>query len=328
MVKRYYPFVVSVFVLIALLTFVDLTDLLGKVLSIEFKILAAVFALHIVQVAIVALRWRLVLGGIRSRIPYLSALRYQFMAVTAGLFMPASIGTGAAQAVLANDHIPMSKAVNSAIIDRYIAGISMVAVTLCIIPFAPFTLANFSETNAALIAVFTLVAFAVPLIFILVLARTRVRKIKHIRKFLADIRTIGLRTERMAILLVTSICGTLLYIFSFFVLARYQGLDIGFLHLVILMPPVMLAAAMPISYGGWGIREGGLVAALSLIGIPAVDTIAISVQQGVIAMLPGVLGGILWTSRSIGNARRIAESIDTNSLNPVPEQPAPPSNRS
>ncbi len=321
-IKRFYPIFVSVFVLAALITFVDIENFVGKLVSIEAEVLAAVLAIHLLQVGVVALRWRLVLGGIGARIRYSLVVRFQFMALSAGLFMPASIGTGAVQAVLANDHVPVSKAVNSAIIDRYIAAISLVLVTLCMMPFATFLLADFSETSVALIAIFPLLAVMLSLAVLAALARTRYRVVSHIRKFLDDFRTIGLRIGRMTQLFVTSVVGLLLYVAAFFLLARSQGIDITFLSLLVLMPPVMLAAAMPISYGGWGVREGALAAALSLVGVPAVDTIALSIQQGVVALVPGALGGVLWAGQSIANAQRLAASIDADSLRPLPQQPA------
>lgn len=323
-VKRFYPIAVSVFVLAALTTLVDISDLLKRLTSIEVTVLATVLAIHLLQVGVVALRWRLVLGGIGARIPYPIVIRYQFMALSAGLFMPASIGTGAVQAVLANDHVPVSKAVNSAIIDRYIAAISLVLTTLCMMPFATFILADFSEANAALALAAPLLAVVLSLAILSAIARSRYRFVTHIRKFLDDFRAIGLRAGRMANLFLTSVGGLLLYIAAFFILARAQEVDIAFVDLIILMPPVMLAAAMPISYGGWGVREGALAATLSLVDVPAVDAIALSVQQGIIALIPGILGGVLWAGRSISNARQLADSIDAYSPRPFSEQRAAP----
>ena len=54
----------------------------------------------------------------------------------------------------------------------------------------------------------------------------------------------------------------------------------------------MLAAAIPISLAGWGVREGALVFLFGLYGVPAGTAFAISILFGaclVIASAPGIL---------------------------------------
>ena len=51
-------------------------------------------------------------------------------------------------------------------------------------------------------------------------------------------------------------------------LARAQHLDVSFVDFLMLMPPVLLLGALPISVGGWGVRENVLVdMALAPIGV-------------------------------------------------------------
>jgi uncharacterized membrane protein YbhN (UPF0104 family) len=77
-------------------------------------------------------------------------------------------------------------------------------------------------------------------------------------------------------------------------IARAMHAPVDFSQAVIVIPPVMLIAAVPISVGGWGVREGVMVVAFSLIGLPQVDGFAISVMLGILLFLVGVIGGVLW----------------------------------
>jgi uncharacterized membrane protein YbhN (UPF0104 family) len=78
------------------------------------------------------------------------------------------------------------------------------------------------------------------------------------------------------------------------VLAHSLGAALSPLDALILLPPVILLTAIPITIGGWGVREGAMVAALGLVGIPAHLALAISVLLGLAVVVIGLLGGGVW----------------------------------
>jgi hypothetical protein len=63
---------------------------------------------------------------------------------------------------------------------------------------------------------------------------------------------------------------------------------------VLVAPAVMLAAALPVSLGGWGVREGAMVIALGLFGVATRDALALSVAYGLVLLATGALGALLW----------------------------------
>jgi uncharacterized membrane protein YbhN (UPF0104 family) len=67
---------------------------------------------------------------------------------------------------------------------------------------------------------------------------------------------------------------------------------------LLLIPPVTLVSAVPISIAGWGVREGAMVAAFVYAGLPEGDGLAVSVLYGAQLFTIGCLGGLLWVSRS------------------------------
>ena len=72
------------------------------------------------------------------------------------------------------------------------------------------------------------------------------------------------------------------------------GLDVPLLACLVLVPPAMLVATLPISLGGWGVREGVLVAAFAMIGISADAALAVSVAFGLLVMASGGVGLAVW----------------------------------
>lgn len=70
------------------------------------------------------------------------------------------------------------------------------------------------------------------------------------------------------------------------------GVSLGWYLLV--TPTVMLVALLPISIGGWGVREGAMLIGLGLAGVSSVDALVISVLFGLCGTTIGVAGAIVW----------------------------------
>jgi hypothetical protein len=81
-------------------------------------------------------------------------------------------------------------------------------------------------------------------------------------------------------------------------LARSQHLDVPFADLLVLLPPVTLLASLPISAGGWGVREGAMVAALAAAGVAGAAALLISIELGLLTALVSLPGGAIWLYRT------------------------------
>src|SRR5262249_29123511 len=68
---------------------------------------------------------------------------------------------------------------------------------------------------------------------------------------------------------------------SIYILSQSLHIDLGLIDCFILMPPVIFLSLMPVSIGGWGVREGAMVFMLGLIGIAAEQALPLSVLVGV-----------------------------------------------
>jgi glycosyltransferase 2 family protein len=71
-------------------------------------------------------------------------------------------------------------------------------------------------------------------------------------------------------------------------------INLTLLDCLVLMQPVALISAVPISVGGWGVREGAMIGLLSLVGVPASAALVLSVQIGLLTVLVSLPGGVLW----------------------------------
>jgi glycosyltransferase 2 family protein len=76
----------------------------------------------------------------------------------------------------------------------------------------------------------------------------------------------------------------------FYCSARALGAPVSAFYVVALVPPALFSMSIPISLGGWGLREASVVALWAMAGLPAADGLASSVLYGAIALastLPG-----------------------------------------
>jgi uncharacterized membrane protein YbhN (UPF0104 family) len=81
---------------------------------------------------------------------------------------------------------------------------------------------------------------------------------------------------------------------SLWLLTRGLQADVPLAPFLVLTPIVVLVIMLPISLGGWGVREGALITALSFMHVPSEVALLVSVQFGLIMIAVGLPGGALW----------------------------------
>src|ERR1700730_16429292 len=98
----------------------------------------------------------------------------------------------------------------------------------------------------------------------------------------------------LAAVFTLAVATHLLNILVFWMLGQSLGLPITLQQWFIVAPTVLLVSMLPISIGGWGVREGAMVVALHGFGISAEDALLPSVLFGLCAVAATLPGGILW----------------------------------
>jgi uncharacterized membrane protein YbhN (UPF0104 family) len=88
----------------------------------------------------------------------------------------------------------------------------------------------------------------------------------------------------------------LLNVLVFWMLGQSLGLTVAFDQWFIVVPTVLLISMLPISIGGWGVREGAMVLALRGFGIPTEEALLPSILFGLCAVTATLPGAIFWIS--------------------------------
>jgi hypothetical protein len=293
---------VSVLLLGVLLWWIGIERLVSQALTIKPQFALLALGLQLIQNDCATRRWTTILRAFKEPPSHLRMLRFQYMALFTQLFLPSSIGGATVRVgVLLRSGYPLGIAVNSVLLDRIVAFGGLVLLAIIFLPAVASSLSlGGSAGRLAVVVVSAIGALGAlgaalwwrPMSFWLgLLKRTPL-------KFLADPLELAIpnliRPRTVTVAFVLSLFGQFAAIVSIFILAVGMELHVGLLDCILVMPPVMLLAALPISIAGWGVREGAMVVAFGLLEIPPESALLLSVQFAIIGHIATTPGAIAW----------------------------------
>jgi len=101
-------------------------------------------------------------------------------------------------------------------------------------------------------------------------------------------------------LLLRVVCVSLVFHLSQvcvqWVLGKATGVSIPLSYCLVFHPIMSVATALPVSIGGFGVREGGYVLLLGRIGIKPADAVALSLLWFGVTAVAGLVGGLVFTT--------------------------------
>lgn len=114
-----------------------------------------------------------------------------------------------------------------------------------------------------------------------------------VERFVRDSRQalVGVRPLLSQLGLGLLITGSCAGMFACAALALDAPLSV--FHIAALVPGTLYAMSIPISIGGWGVREAAAVVLWSMAGLPAADGMATSVLHGVLVLLSALPGAVM-----------------------------------
>jgi uncharacterized membrane protein YbhN (UPF0104 family) len=274
------------------LDFARLGDILQRQ---DHAMLLAVAGLMLFQMGMGAVRWRMIvlsLANAGRAMPMIEALRIYYISMFFTTCLPGTVGSDVVRVWLSkSDRVTTALAIHSVIIDRMVA-----LAGLCILMIATLPLLG---GNMALVLPLAAAASGVGLWFLFRvdawLAPVRHFRLVHwLLYFAGSLRMIVVRPVTLATALCMTVAAHGFYCFSAFVLACSLGVEISFLQCLTLIPPVVLAMMLPVSIGGWGVREAGFVGMLAIAGVSQASALMLSIELGLLSVLITLPAGVLW----------------------------------
>jgi len=278
---------------------VDLGTVTGHLARLDPFWVAAALAALAVQIAVAGQRWALIATKLGAALSAGRAIRLSAIAVFFNQALPSTVGGDAMRIWLlgrADRH--WKRAAYSVIVDR-VAGVGFLAVIVAACLPWSLDLITAHEGRAAVfvIGLGGVAGLVVGLILGFIplhgpLAHWRLMRFAF--EIARAARQVLLDRTRGAGVALLSIFIHILTVFAAWCLARAIATTPNALNMLILIPPVMLISMIPISIGGWGIREGAMVVAFGYAGIEPSQALAVSVLLGGSTLAVGIVGGALW----------------------------------
>jgi uncharacterized membrane protein YbhN (UPF0104 family) len=269
-------------------------------LDFRWAVLAACIAL--LQIPLAGLRWCNIVDALGARGQQMTRAA-MIAATSVGLFfaqvLPSVAGEGVRAWLLVRLGCDWRTAVTSSVIDRGIgAGLLIVlGFVILLLPSGLTALGGYRDVvlvvYGALILAGALGLWLAPKIVPL-LARRRYSR--WLATLAADVHRVVFGSKGPAILTI----GCLIHAFTIGIvwsLGRAQGLALPLSDVAVLFTAMIGVILVPISFGGWGLRELAVVSLLGAHGVPAERALLFSVCFGlalVIGSLPGALAWILF----------------------------------
>ncbi len=280
---------------------VDIGAVAGHLARLDALWAAAALAALGVQIAIAGQRWTWIATALGAELPGGRAIRYSAIAAFFNQALPSTVGGDAMRVwLLGRADRRWKRAVYSVIVDR-IAGVGFLAVVVAAcLPWSLQLIAAPEGRAAVFVIGLGGVAglIAAPLLgFVRPPARLADwRLVRLAFEIAVAARRVLLDRARGVGIALFSILIHLLTVWAAWCLARAIAISPSALDTLILIPPVMLISMIPISIGGWGIREGAMVVAFGYAGVEPSEALAVSVLLGGSTLAIGVVGGAIWVA--------------------------------
>jgi glycosyltransferase 2 family protein len=249
------------------------------------------------QVMLSSLRWKFTAGRLDLHLPLLRAAREYYVAVFLNQVLPGGVAGDAVRTYRnrTQDAAGESRwraSLRSVVLERAAGQIAFFLIaTGGLLAWPLFLPASVPEDVEALVAVPVLVFAALAGI----VAFAAIRGPKRIRRALTDIgpdiRNVFILRGAWFYQAALSLTIVSSYIAVFVVAGAALGVTIPSIGWFTIVPMVLLAMLIPISIGGWGLREGAAAALFPLVGIDASLALAIAILYGLINLagsLPGL----------------------------------------
>ena len=291
---------ISVVLLYILFQTYDIEVALKRLAGVELRAFLIAAALLLVGMVLAAWRWRIIVGALGGKFLAKTALFLVWIGMFFNQALPSNLGGDAVRIWMfyRQDGV-LKRAVGSVLLDRVTALVGLAILVMLTFPLA----AQFIDDTTVLV----ILAFLVGAIFIgffaflwldrfmVLFGRLLPLRFYHSITSLAEDSRIVLAPRHYGpYVLGLSIANQVLMVLVMFVLAQGLSIEVEVSELLVLIPPVILASLLPISFAGWGIREGAMIAMLGTVDVTPENALALSVAFGFLMLILSLPGALVW----------------------------------
>ena len=290
---------VSIVLLWYLLSKIDFGESFNALKNVNALVLLVSVLQLALQPLLGALRWILIVRALGGELRYAMALRFVWIGTFFSQALPGVIGGDVVRIWLFwRNGAGHRLAINSVALGTIVMMLSLFILVAAIQP-------GLVARSASLVAIWLpplMLAAAVCGLAVLMVSDLFVKRFYHWRPFRAisylavDSRKTLLHPFIFTAVVLISFLAYLNMAVTVWLIALALGLKVSLSDCLVLVPVAVLAATIPISIGGWGVREGAIIGLFATVGVSSANSLALSVLFGVAGILVSLPGVAIWLS--------------------------------
>jgi len=288
----------------------DTDEIAARLRNADYLILLGATLLIFLQLASNSERWRRLMQLDGVILPYRNAFRFYLEGMFFNQALPGAVGGDVIRIYRVRPFCRgLGQAINGILLDRITGLIALCCLILVGLPLLLQRVGD-SEPVIGFVAVMIAGLLGVGVVFAIarmneegVGGRIRGGIIRFARLF---VRLIRHPSEALPVLMLGLITQVLVVVVAY-ASASGLGLAFSFLDCLIVVPASILIATLPISIGGWGVRETAMAAGFTMLGASGTDAVALSIVMGLQLVAVGLIGGLVWL---LGGAVRPPETLE------------------
>lgn len=294
--------VVAAMIVIALVwRMVDGAEVAARLRGVQPGWVAVAVVLLLAQTVLSALRWRLTAAQLGHVMGLWPALREYFLAQIVNLALPGGVLGDAGRVVRAGAVAGLEKAGQAVVFERLAGQAALMAVVLVAalaVSIVPGGIVLPRELLVGLVVVAAVLLLGSGLV---AMAGGRWDRVAGWRA--AAVRAVlarGVWPKQVALSLGTVLTNLL----AFAACAAAVGIWLPLGAVLVILPLVLFTMLVPLTVGGWGLREGAAVVLFPLAGATGAEGFAASAAFGLVFLLTSLLGMALWLLPLLPKAQR------------------------
>lgn len=295
---------VTVFLLWLVLRKIDIHSVLELLIGSNLPVLILATVVLFLLLIPTTFRWHYVLQSLQLSFPFVLQLQWNLAAGFFNNFLPTSIGGDILRAEWCRQTgLPVAPSLESVVVDRLAAFLCLLITIALSLPFA----APMIDIPGPELLVWTgiaVVGLVAGMVFLFILNRVNLLGTGYILRMLRHVIGGIVNLEFGPKIIISGVATHVLRVFGVWLIAKALHIDISLTVCLLMIPLALLLAMIPVTIGGWGLREAVFVVLLSKVQVSVVEATTLSVVFGLanlVSSLPGAVAGILLKNQKINN---------------------------
>jgi glycosyltransferase 2 family protein len=299
--------VLSVGLLVYLLRSVDLSDVLRHVIEGEHSLIAVAVLIYAIVVILSTVRWKILLDALGATTPFTKLCQSYMVAAFFNNFLPSNVGGDVVRvrdaAKAAGSH---TASLTVAVLDRVIGFVALYFIAATAFILGGDMVRELAGARVILLGL-TAIFIALGAIFLrsgmvtAIVEGVGLRRLPWAYERFEAVQAAvnSYRAKKTAVVEAFGLSLVLQFlgVAYFFAVANALKIPLEFGACLLMVPLCTLIQAIPISFNGWGLREGVYVVYFNQVGLPRESALAFSIVAAGLVVILSISGLFVWLAR-------------------------------